>query len=139
MVDSVAKGRIMGLFRLLGAMSPAYTAWVTLAGGCRVGMDQAGNRYYRAKPRKGYKRERRWVVYRGAPEASKVPPEWHGWLHHQTDEAPDSAGHTYRQPWQKPHRPNRTGTADAYLPPGHVLRGADRDEATGDYEPWKPE
>lgn len=129
----------MGIFRLLGALSPAYTIWTTLSGGKRVGADQAGNRYYRAKARKGYKRERRWVVYRGAPEATKVPPEWHGWLHHQTDVVPHESGATFRQPWQKPHKPNQTGSAGAYLPPGHALRGGKRPSATGDYDAWTPE
>lgn len=129
----------MGIFSFLGALSPAYTIWTTLTGGTRVGTDQAGNKYYRAKPRSGYKRDRRWVVYQGAPEATKVPPEWHGWLHHQTDIVPADGGQSFRQPWQKPHKPNQTGSAGAYLPPGHVLRGAKRDAATGDYEAWVPE
>ena len=128
----------MGIFSLLGVMSPAYTIWATVTSGKRVGLDQAGNKYYRAKARAGYKRERRWVVYQGAPEATKVPPEWHGWLHHQTDVVPGASGQSYRQPWQKPHKPNQTGSAGAYLPPGHVLRGAQREAATGDYEAWTP-
>jgi len=128
----------MGILRLLGVQSPVYTMWTTLTGGKRVGMDQAGNRYYCAKPRPGYKRQRRWVIYKGTPEATKVPPEWHGWLHHQTDILPLMTGATFRQPWQKPHKPNQTGTAGAYLPPGHILRGAKRDAATGDYEAWTP-
>ncbi|MCD8497360.1 MAG: NADH:ubiquinone oxidoreductase subunit NDUFA12 [Alphaproteobacteria bacterium] len=104
-----------------------------------VGTDQLGNKYYVGKPRKGYKHERRWVMYNGAPEASKVPPEWHGWLHHQTDELPQDGAESYRQPWQKPHQQNLTGTNAAYRPPGHVLKGGKRDTATGDYEAWKPE
>lgn len=129
----------MSIFSFLGVQSPVYTIWVTLAGGRRVGVDQAGNRYYRKRPRKGYKRERRWVVYNGAPEASKVPPEWHGWLHHQTDSLPAAQGASFRQPWQKQHVPNRTGTDYAYRPPGHVLKGGQREKATGDYEAWTPE
>ena len=47
-----------------------------------VGRDEFGNRYYceRGKPTRA--RRRRWVMYEGAPEASKVPPLWHAWLHH---------------------------------------------------------
>jgi NADH:ubiquinone oxidoreductase subunit len=41
-------------------------------------------------------------------------------------------------PWQKPHQPNLTGTAQAYRPPGHDYRGGHRAKATGDYEPWQP-
>ena len=57
-----------------------------------VGTDPYGNRYYRergAKPlRRGggrTSREKRWVIYNGEPEGSKVPPEWHAWLHHTVD------------------------------------------------------
>ena len=42
------------------------------------------------------------------------------------------------RPWQKPHIPNRTGTAEAYRPPGHEFKGGRRAAATGDYEPWTP-
>ncbi len=104
-----------------------------------VGEDGDGNKYYRAPARKGYKRERRWVMYEGAPEASNVPPEWHGWLHYQTDAVPgDDTTAAYRKDWQKEHKPNLTGTAEAYMPPGHTLKGGARDAATGDYEAWTP-
>lgn len=130
----------MGLLKFLGALSPAHIGFFTLAsGGARVGVDAAGNVYYRAKPRPGYKRERRWVVYHGEPEASSVPPEWHGWLHHQTDVAPEGGEDgSLRRPWQKPPQPNLTGTNRAYRPPGHVLSGGDRAPATGDYRAWTP-
>lgn len=134
----------MGLFtpiaRLLGSMSPAHIHFVTLVtGASRVGSDALGNVYYRTKPRKGYKLDRRWVIYKGEPEASMVPPEWHGWLHHQTDTVPDGTAPSFRRLWQKPHQPNMTGTTLAYRPPGHVLSGGKRDAASGDYEAWKPE
>ncbi len=132
----------MGLFtpiaNLLGVLSPIHIHFVTLVtGATRVGTDMYDNKYYRAKPRKGYKSERRWVIYKGEPEASSVPPEWHGWLHHQSDIVPsDQSG--MRRVWQKPHQPNLTGTTAAYRPPGHVLAGGKRDKATGDYEAWIP-
>ncbi|MGZ9109140.1 MAG: NADH:ubiquinone oxidoreductase subunit NDUFA12 [Micavibrio sp.] len=129
----------MGLLSFLGALSPAHIGWVTLTSGARkIGTDQNGNRYFAAKARPGYKRERRWVLYNGAPEATKVPPEWHGWLHYQSDAVPDSQTPSYRRPWQKEHVPNLTGTIAAYRPPGHVLSGGERDGATGDYEAWVP-
>jgi NADH:ubiquinone oxidoreductase subunit len=128
-----------GIARLLGVLSPAHIALVTLASGARkVGVDPAGNKYYSASPRRGYRRDRRWVIYNGAPEASKVPPEWHGWLHHQTDAVPQESGPSYRRPWQQPHVPNLTGTSGAYRPQGHVLSGGPRAAATGDYEAWRP-
>lgn len=129
----------MGLFRFLGVMSPAHIMWVNMFSGAKkVGQDPYGNKYYRAKAMAGYKHERRWVMYKGTPDASKVPPEWHGWLHHQTDDFPSDAAPSFRRPWQKPHMPNMTGTDQAYRPPGHVLSGGQREEATGDYEAWKP-
>ncbi len=129
----------MGFFSLFGVMSPAYTLCFTLLSrGGKVGTDQFGNKYYEAKPRKGYKLTRRWVIYNGTPEASKVPPEWHGWLHHQLADIPIEQGPSLRHPWQKPHTPNLTGTTKAYRPPGHILMGGKRGKAIGDYEPWTP-
>lgn len=130
----------MGFFSFLGVLSPAHISLFTLtSGGKFVGKDDFGNKYYRAKPRKGYKRERRWVIYNGRPEASMVPPEWHGWLHHQNDNVPCEQDETFRRSWTKPHKPNLTGTNLAYRPPGHILEGGKRPEVTGDYEAWTPQ
>ncbi len=103
--------------------------------GKRVGEDQFGNVYYTdKKPRKGMK-SRRWVLYNGKAEPSKIPAEWHGWMHYTLD-APLPAGKQYA--WQKPHLPNLTGTVNAYVPPGHLTRGGHRSPSTSDYEAWKP-
>lgn len=129
----------MGFLSFLGVLSPAHINFFTLrSGGKVVGEDQLGNKYYSAAPRKGYKRDRRWVMYKGAPEASSVPAEWHGWLHHQSDVIPSENEESYRREWQAPHKANMTGTTGAYRPPGHILEGGKRDGATGDYEAWKP-
>jgi NADH:ubiquinone oxidoreductase subunit len=111
--------------------------------GEQVGSDQFGNRYYREKGggkvhADSLRKERRWVIYDGEVEASRVPAEWHGWLHHTTQDLPPEGGPAKR-PWQKDHLPNLTGTAAAYRPPGHILQGGQRDKATGDYEPWVPD
>lgn len=111
--------------------------------GEEVGRDSSGNRYFRHKRggttmRGSLQKERRWVIYNGEDEASRVPPDWHAWLHH-TIEQPPTAGGSQRYPWMKEHLPNLTGTDQAYRPPGHALRGGKRDRATGDYEPWIPE
>lgn len=106
-----------------------------------VGEDEYGNRYYRdpAGPNvRNNGRDRRWVVYKGEAEGSKVPEVWHAWLHHMTDEVPDARA-LARMPWQKPHQPNLTGTDAAYRPPGSLLEGGRRSPATGDYEPWIPD
>ena len=105
--------------------------------GTAVGEDAFGNRYFRERRRAAGRRERRWVLYAGEAEASRVPPEWHAWLHHTVDAPPLGADRS-RRPWQKDHVPNLTGTAAAYRPPGHELKGAQRARGTGDYEPWQP-
>ncbi len=103
--------------------------------GAFVGTDEFGNRYYGERGRPRRRRPRRWVLYAGESEASRVPPEWHTWLHYTVDEPPAEGGAPAR-PWQKPHRPNLTGTAEAYRPSGHEYRGGRR--ARGAYEPWRP-
>lgn len=102
-----------------------------------VGNDEHGNRYYREKKAIPGRRPRRWVVYEGAVEASRVPPDWHGWLHYMTDVVPPPGG-SPRRPWQKEHLPNLTGSDLAYRPPGSVLRGGQRERGTAEYEPWQP-
>jgi NADH:ubiquinone oxidoreductase subunit len=67
-----------------------------------------------------------------------VPPDWHAWLHHTIAEPPPP-GDPVRHSWEKEHRPNLTGTGEAYRPPGHTLSGGKRARGTGDYEPWTPE
>ena len=102
-----------------------------------VGQDLNGNRYYRGQPVGSNRYERRWVMYPGQPEASSVPPEWHGWLHHQMKDPPQ-AENPLRRSWQRPPQANMTGTDLAYRPPGHTLAAGYRDRATGDYESWTP-
>jgi NADH:ubiquinone oxidoreductase subunit len=99
----------------------------------RIGQDNAGNTYWEARRRKDfYGRPMRRITYAAAPDASIVPPEWWGWLHHTTD-APLTAP---RKAWQKDHLPNRTGTPEAWRQPGG---GADTSQyPAGDYEAWTP-
>jgi NADH:ubiquinone oxidoreductase subunit len=111
------------------------TRWLTWIRGQLVGTDRDGNRYYTEKRGVGDRRRRRWVMYRGAAEASKVPPEWHAWLHYTVDQPLPAP---VDKPWLKEHKANATGTSHAYLPPGHDRRGGVRSAATGDYEAWKP-
>lgn len=113
------------------------TSLMTAFSGRVVGRDTAGNTYYEQRRPAKNSRARRWVIYNGAPEASRVPPEWHGWLHYTMD-APLEANSQYHQAWQKPHAPNLTATDAAYHPPGSQAAGGVRDRATGDYQAWKP-
>jgi NADH:ubiquinone oxidoreductase subunit len=100
--------------------------------GAQVGEDSAGNRYFRAKDGK-----RRWVLYNGSNDASRVPPEWHGWLHGTFDDLPDVSLPAPRE-WQTEAEANLTGTSAAYRPAGALERGGQRAAATGDYEAWQP-
>ena len=111
------------------------SVWSSLNGE-QVGTDAAGNKYYRSKKKDGP--EKRWVIYAGANDASRVPAEWHGWLHGSFDDLPES-----RLPppkiWEADYTPNATGSAAAYRPQGALERGGRRAAATGDYEAWTPE
>ncbi|MBM3733101.1 MAG: NADH:ubiquinone oxidoreductase subunit NDUFA12 [Acidimicrobiia bacterium] len=118
-------------------MATLGTLIYTLFKGVRVGADEFGNRYYRARGQRLRGRERRWVIYKGANEASKVPAEWHAWLHHTVDQ-PLTQTAAEARPWQKPHQPNPTGSADAYRPGGHELRDGHHPATTADYESWRP-
>jgi len=105
-----------------------------------VGEDEQGNRYYRTSGGKidpVLHFERRWVIYNGLAEASRIPPSWHGWMHHTVDLPPTEDKYKPRE-WEKPHVPNMTGTPAAYRPPGSTLASGRRPKATGDYQPWTP-
>jgi NADH:ubiquinone oxidoreductase subunit len=113
------------------------TALGTMRHGVRVGEDSDGNVYYQAKTATNglY---RRWVIYKGSNDASRVPPEWHGWLHHSVDALPDMALPAPRA-WEKKATVNLTGTTAAYRPAGAPERGGKRASVSGDYEAWSPE
>ena len=143
-VAAVSAGAVASLMECSGIMSilaSIFTWWngatigtrlFTARKGVRVGEDGQGNVYYRSRDGK-----RRWVIYNGLNEASRVPPEWHGWLHRTTDLTPDELTIPARS-WEKPHRPNMTGTPQAFRPEGSLLAGGVHAPATGDYESWKP-
>jgi NADH:ubiquinone oxidoreductase subunit len=103
-----------------------------------VGEDEQGNRYFEEKKASLEGRPRRYVIYKGYAEPSRVPADWHGWLHH-TFEKPPTEEPFRLKAWEKPHRPNLTGTIHAYRPSGSLASGGERAKATGDYEAWRPE
>lgn len=107
------------------------TQLFTARRGVKVGEDAEGNAFYRTRDD-----SRRWVIYNGEAEASRVSADWHGWLHRTWDEPPSEAP-LKRKDWEKPHQENLTGTAAAYVPPGSIRR-ADPVPRT-DYEAWQPE
>ncbi|MBB5685611.1 NADH:ubiquinone oxidoreductase subunit NDUFA12 [Sphingobium boeckii] len=112
------------------------TALGTMMGGERVGEDGLGNVYYQAKKaQNGFRR--RWVIYKGVNDASRVPPDWHGWLHNTLDAVPDESLPPPRM-WEREGNRNPTGSDQAYRPAGALERGGKRAQATGDYEAWTP-
>jgi NADH:ubiquinone oxidoreductase subunit len=107
--------------------------------GIWVGEDELGNRYYQDKARLGPAgRPRRWVIYRGVADASKVPPDWYGWLHYIVDTPPTRDDYQSR-PWEKHHVPNLTGTQGAYRPAGSIVGQNRRARTQADYQPWQAE
>lgn len=109
------------------------TSLFTWRHGERVGADAYGNIYYRSK-----KDGRRWVIYNGSNDASRIPPDWYAWIHRQIDAHPDEALPPVPK-FQKEPKPNLTGTAGAYRPSGALEMGGQRAAASGDYEAWTPE
>lgn len=107
------------------------TQFWTWRKGKKVGEDAEGNIFYQS-----IKGDRRWVIYNGEAEASRVSPEWHGWLHHTYKDAPTKAP-LKRKTWEKEHQENLTGTPLAYAPAGSIRRSEPADRR--DYEAWSPE
>lgn len=105
--------------------------------GKKVGEDHYGNVYYTEKKVPKDRRAKRWVIYNGMAEPSKIPAEWHGWMHYIM-EAPPTQRSVHHHSWEQQHLPNLTGTTGAYLPPGHIAKGGKRAPATSDYQAWKP-
>ena len=100
-----------------------------------VGVDDFGNSYYRE--RGDVAKPRRWVVYKGEAEASKVPPDWHRWLHGGVATPPNEDAATPKS-WQKEHLPNLSGTVHAYRPPGDLVGGEPARGVPEPYEPSRP-
>jgi NADH:ubiquinone oxidoreductase subunit len=109
------------------------TALFSWRNGVKVGSDALGNTYFQSK-----NGEKRWVIYKGSNDASRIPPDWYSWMHRQIDGTPDEALPPVRN-FEKPATGNRTGTAEAYRPSGALERGGQRAAASGDYEAWTPE
>jgi NADH:ubiquinone oxidoreductase subunit len=140
--QAASTGRAMSIFSEIFSWWGGNT-WslrlTTMWRGRLVGTDEAGNRYYVQNRGVGpLGVPRRWVVYANGAEASQITADWHGWMHYTVDTPPTAETYAAK-PWQKPHRPNMTGTADAYRPAGSILGAGARPKATGDYAAWKPD
>lgn len=99
--------------------------------GVRVGDDDQGNVYY-----KTHDDSKRWVIFNGEIEGSRINPDWHGWLHRTWDEPPTDKPLAHK-PWEKDHQANLTGTTSAYAPSGSLRQAQPADRS--DYEAWSPE
>lgn len=125
---------------LLKSISRIFTWWDgqtlntqlwTWRKGQKVGQDEQGNIFYRNADD-----SRRWVIYNGDMEASRVSPDWHGWLHRTFNEPPTDRPMVHKA-WEKEHLPNMTGTQMAYAPAGSLRRAEPAPRS--DYEAWTPE
>ena len=126
---------------LMNTIKRAFTWWdgqtintqiFTWRKGVRVGADAEGNIYYKTRDD-----SKRWVIYNGEMEGSRVSPDWHGWLHRTWDKAPTEEALPHKA-WEQPHQANLTGTTRAYAPAGSIRRTTAA-EARSDYEAWTPE
>jgi len=99
----------------------------TIFEGKHVGTDDFANKYYLSSKGK------RWVIYKDKVESSKIPPEWHLWIHFLADKPPKNNLKKYK--WQKKYEENLTGTSKAYKPDGSL--SSEKNKKIKKYESWK--
>ncbi|RLN43131.1 putative NADH dehydrogenase [Panicum miliaceum] len=108
-------------------------------GATLVGVDKFGNKYYEKLHDTQYGRHR-WVEYaeKDRYNASQVPPEWHGWLHHITDNTGDQLLAQKTARYLVEHKQNYSGEGEEliYHSKGHTLNPGQRDWTR--YQPWEP-
>ena len=81
----------------------------TFFSGKLVGEDEFGNKYYENKKGK------RWVVYKQEVEATSISNNWYSWMHYTKNKI-ENEHNLKKIKWQKSHKPNQTGTKNAYHP-----------------------
>ena len=91
------------------------------------GTDQFGNKYYQNNKGK------RWVIYKGEINASKITSDWHSWIHGTSVDIP-TKNQEKKFTWQKPHKDNKTGTKESYKP-NKISKNSKKFKK---YESWKP-
>ena len=89
-----------------------------------VGKDEFGNNYYVNK------KDKRWVIYSGEINASKITTDWYSWIHHMNNKIEKSKD-IKKYEWQKPSQPNKTGTSESYHP------NKENNEIKKKYTSWK--
>ena len=103
-----------------------------------IGQDEYGNVYYEERKAVSGFHNKRYVIYKGLAEPSKVPASWHGWLHHAV-ELPPTEAPLDRQGFEIDHTPNMTGTPWATRPKNSLKNTSSMAEVTDTYEAWKPD
>ena len=98
----------------------------TLFRGKFVGKDEFGNKYY------SNSKGKRWVIYKSTIESSRIPPEWHLWIHFLSKNKPSD--NLIKFNWQKKYEENLTGTIKAYKPDGALSSDSKTDMKK--YETW---
>ena len=102
-----------------------------------VGKDEKGNKYYSNHKDFSNINAKRWVIFNGEIEATKIPAHWHAWLHKSIDVPPLNYSHKYD--WQKDHQTNMTGTVDAHFPSSHPLsKSYNPEKQIKEYDSWSP-
>lgn len=99
----------------------------------KVGSDEFGNNYFEEKTVRYGNKKKRFIIYNGIVEASKIPSPWHRWIHYTSNEIPVNAS-TKKCSWQKIHLPNLSGTPYRYSP----LKEGARKNVGSDYQSWQP-
>ena len=89
-----------------------------------VGKDISGNKYYQTKKGK------RFIIYNGEVDASKIPNEWYSWIHFTPNKI-ENKHELEKFNWQKPRQPNLTGSTKAYSPKKNT------DAIKKKYNTWK--
>ena len=102
----------------------------TIFFGKLVGEDELGNKYYQNKKGK------RWVIYNGEVEASKIPNDWYSWMHH-TNNKIENSHNLKKYKWQKNHLSNQTGTENAFDPEKNNTNDSSK-KRNDDYIKWSP-
>ena len=96
----------------------------TLFFGKYKGNDYFGNKYFQSKS------GRRWVIYNGEVDATKIPNEWYSWIHYLNNKI-ENTQDIKKYKWQKKNIPNRTGTSKAFHP------NKDNKNEYKKYKTWK--
>lgn len=82
----------------------------TMFFGKKIGKDAFNNTYYSGII---FKKEKRWVLYNGMVEASKIPSAWDMWLRFMINNPKDIKKQFF---WELEHLPNLSGTKFAFNP-----------------------